>query len=148
MRNVLFKLDEFCRINRIDYVVTGTVALSILGVPHNTLPNDMDIKVIELTDEQRNKLSELQFLAGVDNECYESGECFAFYIDGIKINVLVDNTNIPSVTINLIDKEHNNMPRPIKVQLMQFALADKMKLNRPKDKAYLLNLIHLLTSLV
>lgn len=148
MRNVLFKLDEFCHINRIDYVVTGTVALSLLGVPHNTLPNGVDIKVTELTDEQRNKLSELQFLAGLGNEHYESGECFAFRIDDIKINVLVDNTNTPSVAINLIDNEHNNMPRLVKVQLMQFALTDKMKLNRPKDKSYLLNLIHLLTSLV
>lgn len=37
---ILFKLNEFCAANKIEYMVTGTVALALLGVPSN-LPRKM-----------------------------------------------------------------------------------------------------------
>lgn len=43
IKEALFKLDDFCNANKIEYMVTGTVALAMLGVPSN--PNDIDIKV-------------------------------------------------------------------------------------------------------
>lgn len=153
MKEILFKLNEFCGANRIEYAVTGTTALSLLGVPSCFVPQDIDIKVFHLTEEQAKKLEELQFLAGLKDERYEHGECFSFLIDGVKINAIVDKTKdydkilAQSVSVNLTDEE-NAKHHLIDVQLVKLALADKMKLRRSKDKNYLLNLIHNLTSLV
>ena len=149
----LFKLNEFCGVNRIEYIVTGTTALSLLGVPSNFAPQDIDIKVHHLTEEQAKKLKELQFLSGLENENYDNGQCFSFIIDGVKINAIIDNTKdydkilAQSVSVNLTGEE-NAKHHLISVQLVKHALADKMKLRRSKDKNYLLNLIHNLTSLV
>lgn len=39
IKEALFKLDDFCRVNKIEYMVTGTTALAMLGVPSN--PQDI-----------------------------------------------------------------------------------------------------------
>jgi hypothetical protein len=146
---ILFKLNEFCAANKIEYMVTGTVALALLGVPSNFAPQDVDIKVFHLTEEQRNKLSELQFLAGLKNDNYES-LCYSFFIDGIKINAIVDNTQDydtildMEVSLSLQDKKHAKH-HIIGVQKVEYALIDKMKLGRVKDYKYIQNLIHILT---
>ena len=146
---ILFKLNEFCAANKIEYMVTGTVALALLGVPSNFAPQDVDIKVFHLTEEQRNKLSELQFLAGLKNDNYES-LCYFFFIDGIKINAIVDNTQDydtildMEVRLSLQDKKHAKH-HIISVQKVEYALIDKMKLGRVKDYKYIQNLIHILT---
>ena len=146
---ILFKLNEFCAANKIEYMVTGTVALALLGVPSNFAPQDVDIKVFHLTEEQRNKLSELQFLAGLKNDNYES-LCYSFFIDGIKINAIVDNTQDydtildMEVSLSLQDKKHAKH-HVIGVQKVEYALIDKMKLGRVKDYEYIQNLIHILT---
>lgn len=107
IKEALFKLDDFCNANKIEYMVTGTVALAMLGVPSN--PNDIDIKVFHLKENQEAKLKELQFLAGLDKENYEGG-CYSFTISGIKVNALVDNVKsydgvLPQkVTIDLYDE--------------------------------------------
>ena len=46
IKEALFKLNDFCNANRIEYMVTGTTALAMLGVPSN--PQDIDIKVFHL----------------------------------------------------------------------------------------------------
>lgn len=149
IKEALFKLDDFCNANRIEYTVTGTVALAMLGVPSN--PNDIDIKVFHLKEEQKAKLKELQFLSGLGKENYE-GKCYSFMIGGTKVNALVDNTEnydeilSQEVMLNMLD-ETCAKQRSIGVQLVFLALKDKMKLNRDKDKTYLINLIHNLTSL-
>lgn len=149
IKEALFKLDDFCNANKIEYTVTGTVALAMLGVPSN--PNDIDIKVFHLKEEQEAKLKELQFLSGLGNENYE-GKCYSFMIGGIKVNVLVDNTEnydkilSQEVILNILD-ETCAKQRSIGVQLVFPALEDKMKLGRHKDKAYMLNLIANLASL-
>ena len=143
---ILFKLNEFCAANKIEYMVTGTVALALLGVPSNFAPQDVDIKVFHLTEEQRNKLSELQFLAGLKNDSL----CYSFFIDGIKINAIVDNTQDydtildMEVRLSLQDKKHAKH-HIIGVQKVEYALIDKMKLGRVKDYKYIQNLIHILT---
>ena len=153
MKDVLFKLNEFCGANRIEYMVTGTTALSLLGAPSSFVPQDMDIKVFHLTEEQAKKFKELEFLAGFENEHYDHGQCFSFIIDGIKVNAIVDNTRdcdsilAQSVAVNFED-EKKAKRHLINIQLVNLALANKMKLRRNKDKAYLLDLIHNLTSLV
>lgn len=149
IKEALFKLDDFCNANKIEYMVTGTVALAMLGVPSN--PNDIDIKVFHLKENQEAKLKELQFLAGLDKENYEGG-CYSFTISGIKVNAFVDNVKsydgvLPQeVTIDLIDKNQAKH-RLINIQPVFPALMDKMKLRRDKDKTYMLNLINKLSSL-
>lgn len=146
---ILFKLNEFCAANKIEYMLTGAVALALLGVPSNFAPQDVDIKVFHLTEEQRNKLSELQFLAGLKNDNYES-LCYSFFIDGIKINVIVDNAQDydtildMEVSLSLQDKKRAKH-HVIGVQKVEYALIDKMKLGRVKDYKYIQNLIHILT---
>lgn len=39
MKEILFELNDFCNANRIEYMVTGTTALAMLGVPSN--PQDI-----------------------------------------------------------------------------------------------------------
>lgn len=149
MKEILFKLNEFCGANKIEYMVTGTVALSLLGVPSNFAPQDVDIKIFHVTEEQRHKLSELQFLSGLDNENY-SGECFSFYVGETKINAIIDNTKNydtifgMSVCLSLQDEKQAKY-HAINVQKVALAIRDKMKLGRLKDYEYMQNLIHNLT---
>lgn len=149
IKEALFKLDDFCNVNKIEYTVTGTVALAMLGIPSN--PNDIDVKVFHLKEEQKAKLKELQFLSGLDKENYED-TCYSFLIGGIKVNALTDNTEshdeiLPQeVTVDLIDEAQAKY-RSISIQTVFPALIDKMKLRRDKDKTYMLNLINKLSSL-
>lgn len=130
-------------------MVTGTTALAMLGVPSN--PQDIDIKVFHLKEEQEAKLKELQFLSGLDKENYEGG-CYSFMIGGIKINAIIDKTESydeiisKEVVLDIIDESHAKH-HLIGVQLVVLALKDKMKLRRDKDKTYMLNLIANLASL-
>lgn len=57
IKEALFKLIDFCNANRIEYMVTGTTALAILGVPSN--PQDIDIKVFHLKEEQEASVTHL-----------------------------------------------------------------------------------------
>lgn len=152
MEKVLFKLDEFCNQNKLEYMVTGTVALSLLGVPSRDLPRDIDIKVFHATDAQIKKLAELEFLSGLKNDNYPGGDCFTFIVEGIKVNALIDRKSdygdifLQSVCLCMVDESTHTHKR-INVQKMNYALSDKMKLNRDKDKSYMLDLIHALTHL-
>lgn len=144
IKEALFKLDDFCKVNKIEYMVTGTTALDMLGVPSN--PQDIDIKVFHLKEEQKAKLKELQFLSGLGNENYEESTCYTFAIGGVKINAIIDKTESydeiisKEVVLDIIDESHARH-HLIGVQLVALALKDKMKLGRCKDKEYMLNLI-------
>lgn len=144
IKEALFKLDDFCKVNKIEYMVTGTTALDMLGVPSN--PQDIDIKVFHLKEEQKAKLKELQFLSGLGNENYEESTCYTFVIGGVKINAIIDKTESydeiisKEVVLDIIDESHARH-HLIGVQLVALALKDKMKLGRCKDKEYMLNLI-------
>lgn len=144
IKEALFKLDDFCKVNKIEYMVTGTTALAMLGVPSN--PQDIDIKVFHLKEEQKAKLKELQFLSGLGNKNYEEGTCYTFVIGGVKINAIIDKTESydeiisKEVVLDIIDESHARH-HLIGVQLVALALKDKMKLGRCKDKEYMLNLI-------
>lgn len=150
IKEALFKLIDFCSTNKIEYMVTGTTALDMLGVPSN--PQDIDIKVFHLKEEQKAKLKELQFLSGLGNENYEESTCYSFVIGGVKINAIIDKTESydeivsKGVVLDVIDKFYAKH-RLVRVQLVTLALKDKMKLRRCKDKEYMLNLIANLASL-
>lgn len=153
IKEALFKLNDFCNANRIEYMVTGTTALAMLGVPSN--PQDIDIKVFHLKEEQKAKLKELQFLSDLGNENYEESTCYSFVIDGVKINAIIDKTESydeiisKGVVLDIIDiiEESHVRHNLINVQLVALALKDKMKLRRDKDKTYILDLIANLASL-
>ena len=144
IKEALFKLDDFCKVNKIEYMVTGTTALDMLGVPSN--PQDIDIKVFHLKEEQKAKLKELQFLSDLGNENYEESTCYSFVIGGVKINAIIDKTESydeiisKEVVLDIIDESHAKH-HLIGIQLVALALKDKMKLGRCKDKEYMLNLI-------
>lgn len=150
IKEALLKLIEFCNANRIEYMVTGTTALAMLGVPSN--PRDIDIKVFHLKEEQEAKLKELQFLFDLGNENYEESTCYSFVIGGVKINAIIDKTESydeiisKSVVLDIIEESHAKH-HLINVQLVALALKDKMKLGRCKDKEYMLKLIANLASL-
>lgn len=150
IKEALFKLDDFCRVNKIEYMVTGTTALAMPGVPSN--PQDIDIKVFHLKEEQKAKLKELQFLSDFGNENYKESTCYTFVIGGVKINAIIDKTESydeiisKEVVLDIIDESHARH-HLIGVQLVALALKDKMKLGRCKDKEYMLNLIANLVSL-
>lgn len=149
MKEILFKLNEFCGANRIEYMVTGTVALSLLGVPSNFAPQDIDIKIFHLTEEQKDKLIELQFLSGLNNENYKD-QCYSFYINNVKVNAIIDNTQSYDEISNMgvclsLQDEKQAKYHAIDVQKVAFAIRDKMRLGRLKDYEYMQNLIHNLT---
>lgn len=149
MKEILFKLNEFCGANKIEYMVTGTVALSLLGVPSNFAPQDVDIKIFHITEEQRHKLSELQFLSGLNNENYKD-QCYSFYINDVKVNAIIDNTQSYDEISNMgvcisLQDEKQAKHHTIDVQKVAFAIRDKMRLGRLKDYEYMQNLIHILT---
>lgn len=150
MKNTLFKLDLFCCKNKIEFGVTGTCALSLLGVPSSSEPKDIDILLFHVTDETRAKLKELQFLAGFSSKEYETGECYSFLIDGVKINAIVDGRSHAAIdrdfiTLILIDEERA-CRHSITVQRVDQAIHAKMALDRPKDSAFLLDLINLIST--
>lgn len=153
IKEALFKLDDFCKVNKIEYMVTGTTALAMLGVPSNL--QDIDIKVFHLKEEQKAKLKELQFLSDLGNENYEESTRYSFVIGRVKINAIIDKTESydeiisKGVVLDIIDiiEESYVKHHLINVQLVAPALKDKMKLGRCKDKEYMLNLIANLVSL-
>ena len=120
IKEALFKLNDFCNANRIEYMVTGTTALAMLGVPSN--PQDIDIKVFHLKEEQEAKLKELQFLSGLENENYEEGKCYSFVIGGIKINAIIDKTESydeiisKEVVLDIIDESHAEIAKLVPVE--------------------------------
>lgn len=152
MEKVLSKLHKFLTDNKIEYIVTGTTALDILGVLPHYEPKDLDIKVFNLTEEQAKKLQEQADLSGLENKEYEMGTtCFTFMICGCKVNAIVVKSLSykdfmeMSVPIRFIDAHCHSFT--IYVQRVYSALYDKMRLKRSKDKEYMLNLISQLSRL-
>lgn len=147
MKTALLKLHKFLSDHKIEYMVTGTVALDILGVHHHYSPNDLDIKVFNLTEEQAKELQELANLSGLENKDYEMGtKCFTFTVCDCKVNAIVvkslsyDDVFKMSVPIRFIDEQGCHCTI-IRVQRVYSALYDKMRLMRNKDREYMLNLI-------
>lgn len=140
----LSKLNGFCTKNGIRYTVTGTVALFLLGLPAN--PQDIDILVFDLTEEQLKKLKELETLSGYENENYDDCKSFTFTVNGIKVNAICETERSPCVRLEFAANTPDGKCL-VNVQLVHSALKAKMKLGRDKDKTYILNLINYLSDL-
>lgn len=133
LKTALIKLDNLLKSLEIDYVVTGTLALDILGVPVDYMPQDIDVQVCDLTDGQKAELQRLHDLAGINsNEAYKS-MCFSFLINGIKVNVIVIDSIMPTYGIPV---QLNDL-HTINVQEVKYALAEKANLKRIKDDKYI-----------
>ena len=149
-KDALFKLNEFCNRNKIEYALIGTCALAILGVPSDMLPNDLDIKVYRADAEAAKKFRELGILAGLQEKEHPDTATFTFVVNGVKVNARLDNKisykdmDRELISVTLVD-EARSTRHLISVQTMQYAWAAKMKLNRPKDVKYALNVINLLS---
>lgn len=146
MKTTLLKLHKFLSDHKIEYIVTGTTALDILGVHPHYSPDDLDIKVFNLTEEQAKKLQELADLSGLENKDYEMGtKCFTFTVCDCKVNAIV----VKSLSYNDVFKmsvpirfaDEHGCRSTIYVQRVYHALYDKMLLKRNKDREYMLNLI-------
>ena len=146
MKKTLFKLDDFCAHNKIAYVLTGTMALNLLGLP-TPKPNDIDILVYDATDEQVDKLKELQHLAGftVDTHGYE-GTCYSFTVNSCKVNAILAKEKTDSITVKLINNDCAKW-HLINVQTGLEALKAKKKLCRLKDYQYMQYLIRTILEL-
>lgn len=148
-KEALFRLDTFLEKNKIEYAVTGTCALSLLGVPSNSRPKDIDIKIYHANENTIKKLSELNFLNG-KSVVYEGSTTYTFEVNGIKVNAMLDNeSSYDDMDHELIGIVLNNPVTKnrhwISIQTMQYAWAAKMKLGRTKDVAYAMEVINCLT---
>lgn len=155
MVRILSRLNEFCTEYGIEYILTGTAALEVMGLPTSFKPGDIDIKLIAPRKDHFDLLAQQQKLSGLDSKDYvgEGTRCFSFYICGVKINALLtdnytrDEALASTQAVEFFDRER---PRRfiVRVQKVNYALADKMALNRIKDKEYLLNVLAGLTAFI
>jgi hypothetical protein len=148
MKNTLFKVNHFCTVNGIDYVLTGTAALSVLGIPLRKRPADLDILIVNPNRDSLNKLKDLESLSGITPVKYPGHKCFTFYVNGDKVNAIISES-IPEedlITTRLIDKQTEQL-HFIKVHRVHPALQAKMRLGRPKDSRFMFEFINYLTSL-
>lgn len=143
MKGVLFKL--YCLGNnlKLEYTLTGTAALSLMGFPTAFRPQDIDILVNNSTEEQKAEFEKLQFLSGLDKQGYANTKCYAFIICGVKVNVMFTDLTREELLAqsNYLVLTHKAERFGMNVQKVDKALEAKMKLKRPKDKEYLLDVI-------
>lgn len=155
MVRILSRLNKFCTEHGIEYILTGTAALEVMGLPTSFKPRDIDIKLIAPSKDHFKLLAEQQRLSGLDSIDYtdENINCFSFYICGVKVNAIVsgsytrDEALASSQAVEFIDRE-SSCRFIVHVQKVNYALADKMALNRIKDKEYLLDVLAGLTSFI
>ena len=56
IKEALFKLNNFCNANRIEYMITGTTVLAMLGVPSNPQDIDINVQLVALALKDKMKL--------------------------------------------------------------------------------------------
>lgn len=149
MEKVLYKLDVLCNSLKVEYALTGTAALSIMGFPTSYKPQDIDILVTNSTEEQRNEFEKLQFLSGHDKPGYSNPLCYSFNIEGVKVNAIVttDSRDKLMEEINLVRLLSEYGSFSIGVQKVDKALEAKVKLGRVKDKEFLWDSVNTLLAI-
>ena len=153
IRETLVRLNDFFSAYNIEYAVTGTTALYLLGayIGKNEMPHDIDLRVTRLlTDEQKKAIEQQQALSGRKLKDYGDQVCYTFECNSILVNVLVvdDVTSVSfdSVKVEIADFV-NGKRALVNVQDVYNALREKMKLGRTKDKDFMLGLIASLSNL-
>jgi hypothetical protein len=148
LKNALLSLDKLFAKRKINYCVTGTAAFMLLGFPQISYPGDIDIKVYDMTEEQRKWLEELELLADIlpVNPEYKQ-KSYTITVKGYKVNVIVSKEPLYDTLqlAILCGPTHGHL---INVECVEKAIFEKAKLNREKDARYLLKLIKWLSSLL
>lgn len=149
---VLFRLNEYCVKNKIEYAVTGTCALDLLGVPSSFCPKDVDIVIYHPTDTIIAKLKELEDFSGFEKAEYPDVVCYSFLVKGVKVNAMIDSLSsyddIARDTVSLsVTDEKRAKHHLLSVHSVWKAWALKMKLGRAKDISYALDIIHTLSTI-
>lgn len=149
MKEVLYKLDVLCNGLKVEYALTGTAALSLVGFPTSYRPQDIDILITNSTEDQRNEFEKLQFLSGNDKPGYSSPLCYSFNIEGVKVNAIVttysrDQLIEESNMVSLLSKYGLFS---IRVQKVDKAIEAKVKLGRVKDKEFLWDSVNTLLAI-
>lgn len=140
----LVHIDKFCAERKLDYAVTGTCALKLLGVEiEGSDPHDIDIRVFNPDRSQVEQLGSLQTLTGGSRSDYVNGELsFNIMLDGVKLNVLVCQGPVNMDEYALV----NITSRVVMVHKVMPALQAKMSLSRLKDYKFLLDFIQVISS--
>lgn len=149
MNEVLYKLDVLCNNLKVEYALTGTAALSIVGFPTNYRPQDIDILITNSTEEQRNEFEKLQFLSGNDKPGYSSPLVYSFNIEGIKVNSIITTYSRDELIeeSNLVSLLSKYGVFSIRIQNVDKVLEAKVKLGRVKDKEFLWDSVNTLLSI-
>lgn len=149
MKEILYKLDALCNNLKVEYALTGTAALSLVGFPTSYRPQDIDILVTNSTEEQINEFEKLQFLSGNDKPGYSSPLCYSFNIEGVKVNAIVTTYSRDQLIeeSNLVSLLSKYGVFSIRVQKVDKALEAKVKLGRVKDKEFLWDSVNNLLSI-
>ena len=152
IRETLLRLNDFFSAYNIEYAVTGTTALYLLGAytGTNEMPHDIDLRVTRLTDEQKKAIEQQQTISGRKSKDYGGQVCYTFECNSVLINVLVvdDVTSVSFDSVKVEIADFMNGKRAlVNVQDVYCALREKMKLGRAKDKNFMLGLIASLSNL-
>lgn len=135
----------------LDYVVTGTYALKMLGVDiSNHTPGDLDIRVsFDANHDALIKLMSNMFegkgwKTGLDD--MYAGSCLNMVRNNVKVNIIVVCYKAPFIELAVANEScHDTF---IKVEPAMNAIKEKMKLNRPKDTEFMLSLFAELSRMV
>lgn len=149
MKEVLYKLDVLCTNLKVEYILTGTAALSLVGFPTSYKPQDIDILITDTTEEQRNEFEKLQYFSGNDKPGYSSPLVYSFNIEGVKINAIVTPDSMEDLLeeSNLVNFLSKYGLFSIRVQKVDKAIEAKVKLGRVKDKEFLWDSVNTLLAI-
>lgn len=141
---VLADIHSLCQENDIEYCVTGTLALELLGLTMSTPPGDIDILVKE---SDFKKFSLADYFSGEETSADYNTQCYTFKArNGCKVNILMRAEPI-LYHLGLLYPFSSSM-QVIPVQPLTYALQAKFKLGRYKDYEYFARIIKLLSNVI
>lgn len=144
-------ISAYCDMHNINYAITGTVALDLLGAHIQVKPpQDIDL-LVEHTPTNFSYFKQLEILAGLQKEAYKDmqemrTQCFTFIVCGVKVNVLMNYKMTDTIQKETVQIKY--FERSIKVHKVRHAMLAKMKLGRPKDYKYFNAFIHWITEML
>lgn len=148
MEKALSRLDKFCKENEIDYVITGTLALELLGISANAEPGDIDILYYSGPDKMADSVFKMQEeLACLEKANYPDCSTFTFKVNDVKVNVIKARNYEELLKGETVFMKVPYCGRPIFVHKALCVLNAKAKLHRQKDYDYMLRLINILTGM-
>ena len=127
----------------VDVFVTGTTGLCILDfAPEGYMPHDIDLKIekAQMTPMLKEWFIEQEKLQGIERNKDYKDESYTLIVKGVTVNVIVSYEAVEYIRV-ISNFGRFNIERPFKM------LKEKDRLNRTKDKDFIIALINRLTSL-